>query len=90
MNTQSIDCRQVEFGRIEGPGDFTFDDEFKTIYLWLPGVSGPDALSIHKGPSLAGNVWGWDGNEGAPTLTPSILSPGQWHGFMRSGRLESC
>lgn len=30
---------------------------------------------------------GWDGNEDSPTLNPSILVPGGWHGFMHSGQL---
>lgn len=40
------------------------------------------------------NVWGWDGNEAAPTLTPSFLAahgrPYVMHSFMRAGRLELC
>lgn len=33
--------------------------------------------------------WVWDGDEDAPTLSPSIkcLASG-WHGFLRRGRLE--
>jgi len=39
-----------------------------------------------------GPVWQWDGNEAAPTITPSIHrmpswnKPG-WHGWMRQGEL---
>lgn len=35
-------------------------------------------------------VWGWDGNEDKPTLTPSVWTHGYWHGFIRAGRMESC
>jgi hypothetical protein len=90
MNTESINGRKVGFGQMEKVGDFTFDDNFTHIYLWLPGVSGPDALQIQKGQPGGARVWGWDGNPETPTLTPSILAPGQWHGYLTAGRLVSC
>jgi len=90
MNKESVDCRKVGFGGMEKVGDFTFDEQFNHIYVWLPGVSGPDALSIVKGTAQARRVWGWDGNEDKPTLTPSILCPNQWHGHLINGRLVSC
>ena len=31
--------------------------------------------------------WGWDGNEDAPTLTPSIHAVGAWHGWVQNGEL---
>ena len=34
--------------------------------------------------------WTWDGNEDAPTLTPSVHHVGAWHGWIRAGRMESC
>lgn len=40
------------------------------------------------------NVWGWDGNMRAPTVTPSYLAhkhrPYRMHSFLRGGRLELC
>jgi hypothetical protein len=46
------------------------------------------------------NIWGWDGNREAPTLTPSYLAldvkngetirPYRMHSFLRSGRIELC
>lgn len=40
------------------------------------------------------NVWGWDGNTAAPTLTPSYLAykhrPYRLHSFLRAGRIELC
>jgi len=94
MNTQSIDCRKVKYGTgddegITKPGDFCFDDTFTHIYIWLPGMSGPDAIPIQKGPAGGPRVWGWDGNEEKPTLTPSIHAPDQWHGYLRAGKLVS-
>jgi hypothetical protein len=91
MNTESIGTRRVNPGKMERPGDFCFSEDLGYLYLWLPGVSGPDAIRIHRGADPGRErVWGWDGNEDAPTLTPSIHFPGHWHGYLRQGRLESC
>lgn len=90
MNTQSMGTRRVAFGQMERVGDFTFDPEFRHLYVWLPGVSGPDCLGIQRGAPGGDRVWGWDGNEDKPTLTPSILAPGLWHGYLRAGELQSC
>ena len=90
MNTQSIDTRKVEPGELERPGDFTFSEERDYIFIVLPGRLDPDALKIQQGPPGGDRVWGWDGNEEKPTLTPSIHDVGHWHGFLRSGVLESC
>lgn len=91
MNRQSVDCRRVKAGEITQVGDFTFDEELTTIYLWMPGMSGPDAISIQRGNAPhTPRVWGWDGNVEKPTLSPSLLVPGVWHGYLRAGRLVSC
>lgn len=91
MNTESIDTRKVMPGAMERPGDFCFSEDCSYLYLWLPGVSGPDAIRVHRGEDPGRErVWGWDGNEDAPTITPSIHFPGYWHGYLRYGRLESC
>jgi hypothetical protein len=37
--------------------------------------------------------WQWDGNEDAPTLTPSVLQSGmpcKWHGFLTAGEWKAC
>ena len=93
MNNQSIDCRKVTWGEADnfkGPGDFCFSEDFSHIYVWLPGCSGQDAIAINRGAPGGPRVWGWDGNENKPTLTPSIHALGQWHGFLTAGRLCSC
>ena len=90
MNTESINCRKVAFGYIKNVGDFAFNDDFTFLYVWLPGVSGPDALEIARVENNKPRVWHWDGNKEAPTLKPSISAPGQWHGYLTAGRLESC
>ena len=90
MNTESINTRAVVSGGMEQPGDFAFADDFSTLYIWLPGVSGPDAVAVQKGDPGGPRVWGWDGDVDRPTLQPSIHMPGAWHGYLRAGRLESC
>lgn len=34
--------------------------------------------------------WEWDGNDQAPTLTPSINHVGCWHGWLTGGEFRSC
>lgn len=52
-----------------------------------------DATEQEKAENKA-NVWGWDGNREAPTVTPSFLAvahrPYRMHSFLRGGRLELC
>lgn len=36
--------------------------------------------STHKGPT-----WVWDGNEEKPTISPSVLHIGHWHGWLKNG-----
>lgn len=88
MNTESIDCHRVE--DIQRPGDFKFSDDRDYLYIWLPGTTGPDAIRITRSPSGNSRAWLWDGNLDRPTLTPSIHVKGEWHGYLRAGRLESC
>lgn len=90
MNTETIPTRNVQSGEIEKPGDFKFSDERDYIYIALPGMRHPDALQIQKGAPGGDRVWGWDGNEESPTLTPSIHDVGNWHGYLKAGLLESC
>lgn len=59
------------------------------------GAAGPrlDATPEEIADNRA-NVWGWDGNRDAPTLTPSFLAakgrPYVMHSYLRAGRLELC
>ena len=38
-------------------------------------------------PNSGGHQWTWDGNEDAPTLSPSLHAVGIWHGFVKQGKL---
>lgn len=106
MNTDNVDLRRVkvplEEGTVSSPGDFAWDfdsdllcgDRAKSthfLYLCLPGETSLSAIEVqHSNAPHSPRVWQWDGNEDRPTLSPSILSPGSWHGYLRNGRLESC
>lgn len=59
------------------------------IYVILPRA-GMACLPLTTHLPHPAARWGYDGNADAPTLSPSIHSPGKWHGFMRAGTLESC
>jgi hypothetical protein len=37
-----------------------------------------------------GHSWTWDGNEDRPTLRPSLLRRGGWHGYVTAGRMQAC
>lgn len=64
--------------------------ELRYLYIVLPGGEGNfDAIRVQQGAGNGARVWGWDGNEEKPTLTPSIHWIGVWHGFLQAGRLNS-
>ena len=106
MNTESVNLRRVkiplETDSKTEPGDFAWDFDMsdyadrkttsKThfLYVHLPGETNWGAIEVCEGVPGGDRVWGWDGNEDKPTLTPSIHHVGVWHGFLRAGRLESC
>jgi len=52
-----------------------------------PGCGGDSYVPVDAG----GDGWMWDGNEQAPTLTPSL---GQrccpWHGYLTAGKFVPC
>jgi len=95
MNTESVNCRRVaDYDSVEGPGDFYFKpvqgmNGETCLYVMLPGRTFI-CIGVARGPSTAPKVWGWDGNEDTPTLTPSIHAIDHWQGFLTAGRLQSC
>ena len=48
MNKESIDCRNAGPGQIAKAGDFAFDETRDFIYVWIPGMTGPDAIQIKE------------------------------------------
>jgi hypothetical protein len=96
MNTESCNCRRVEGGYdgVEHPGDFYLEPVEgmggdTCIHIMLPGHT-LICIPIQKGSAPGNRVWGWDGNEVMPTLTPSIHTIDHWHGYLTNGRLVSC
>lgn len=104
-NRESVDCRRIcelplPIGFKTQPGDFAWDTDLnedrsaerneRYLYLHLPGDTTWCAIRVQRGQPGGQRVWGWDGDEDKPTLTPSIHCPGLWHGFLRAGRLVSC
>lgn len=90
-------------GTVTKPGDFAWDIDMalstpeeragvrRVLYIHLPGETRWGAIQVARGATPPEDrVWGWDGNEDAPTINPSIDSRGVWHGWLRAGRLVSC
>ncbi len=67
---------------------------FKVCMLCLPGGH-VSIIPLRPVPAAAaayngGHSWQWDGNVQKPTLQPSVNSIGNWHGWIRDGRMVSC
>lgn len=97
MNTESCDMiRHTDVESCLGgpPGSFFFDiSETGQKRLWFVLPNGESGV-INIRPVVAGQEahpsWGFDGNEDKPSLLPSVHCVGRWHGWFRTGRMESC
>lgn len=97
-----VQCRRIPQpipdGFVAQEGDFCwagepYPDGTRYLYIRLPGSLSScfDALCCWKGADRGiEREWGWDGNEDAPTLTPSIADPCGYHGHLVAGVLEPC
>lgn len=81
---------------LDNVGEFAWGDEGGVRHIMIalprPRPTAPDDyimnyLPVALGPNTPGKHWGWDGNEDAPTLTPSVHCIGHWHGWVRGGML---
>lgn len=77
-------------GDLERVGDFFWwiQDGRRTLVLAIPTTRG--WCASHWSIDYAndcGAKWSWDGNEDAPTLSPSLHARGIWHGKIRAGVL---
>ena len=92
-----IAMRRMQSDDLSSAGDFYWEvgeDGSRFLSLAEP-TPRPDnsggwtyaRIPVRQGPNETGKYWGWDGNEDAPTLTPSIHTIGHWHGWVRAGRL---
>lgn len=73
-------------------GDFAwkFAEGTRYIAMVLPGGvhrNGIRCVIPVKQYEGGGREWTWDGNEYAPTLTPSVDHVGHWHGYVTAGAL---
>lgn len=64
----------------------------RSLWLWCPGCEDAHRIVVDSP-----NGWTWDGNEAAPTISPSILVSShktvgadtpQCHSFVRAGQWE--
>jgi Family of unknown function (DUF6527) len=78
-------------------------NHYRMLMVKMPADGGevhgiPIAPAVSSGWNKA--AWTFDGNEDAPTLSPSIrygdrnekheIVVEHWHGFIKAGRIESC
>lgn len=94
--------RVTSFDDLLEPGQFQFTgrvnqpDEIRTGILFVCpcgcGAFAGITLDVPEAQGLSGPKWKWDGNEDAPTITPSIrrLDGCQWHGFLTAGVFIEC
>lgn len=72
----------------KGDYQFTKDEATGQRWFWFkcPGSCGQvSAIALRPVVKASGHSWEFDGNEDAPTLSPSINHVGCWHGFLRGG-----
>jgi hypothetical protein len=72
------------------PGEWSFDNNFTSIWIFAPNAQDWFDGLVHLPISIDGSdpkAWKWDGNKESPTLSPSILIHGKWHGWLRAGKL---
>jgi hypothetical protein len=55
---------------------------------WCPGCKWMHVLPTDRRAQANGHAWAFDGNEDAPTFSPSVNLPGVCHSFVRAGRIE--
>lgn len=91
LSFPGIRCLNYEEMLKKGIGAFSFSQCRERILLLMPDKDGnPQLASLAIVKTEGKPNWAWDGNEDAPTLSPSIHNIGHWHGFLRNGRFESC
>lgn len=83
-------ARLRETSKYKGPED----EVWFSLQLWCPGCDSLHAVNLPGPNGFQPSVcWEWDGNETAPTISPSILcygsaNGGNCHSFVRNGKWE--
>lgn len=57
---------------------------------WCPGCKMNHVIYIDPRSQPNGHCWTFDGNEAAPTFSPSINIVGRCHYHVRAGHLDYC
>jgi len=86
------------FGDLKNPGQFIFTSRIGTtehtgLLFLCPCGCGEFAgigFDVPAAEGLNGPKWKWDGNDNAPTITPSIRRLGGcgWHGHLINGEFR--
>jgi len=74
--------------RNESDRDFT-----SMIYICPCGCGQLRCIHVREPLKSHGDhVWGWNGDQDKPTLTPSIQHRDlcEWHGWLKDGQFKSC
>lgn len=84
--------RRRDWDELGNVGEFCWKvaDGKRVLYLAVPfDIASGYVLSrwTIDHYNSCGAMWSWDGNEDAPTLTPSLHAVGVWHGWVRYGQL---
>lgn len=96
MNTDTVDLVIFTTGdqaAKHGPGGAVWDDDESHLYVVFPGTKHLDAIAVTRDGEKArkaARTWLLTGTKERPSLQPSLLIHGQWHGYLTNGRLVSC
>ena len=79
--------RVADYEHAKNPGDFfiIIEGEHHRLHFLCPcGCGQLGGVNINQADPHA---WRWDGNEEAPTISPSILflDGCKWHGYLKGG-----
>jgi len=91
VKTPAIKCNSESEVMERGVGAFFINrarPDRPRIFLWIPGDSCPANLPCWDTGSNA--WWTLSGTDDKPTLSPSILSPNIWHGYLTNGEFTPC
>lgn len=93
MNVRAARVENIDEGAGLSPGAYEirrFDGETGIAFRCPCGCGREGYLPIR--PQDVGPSWEFNGNDDAPTVSPSVLFTGgcQWHGWLRNGEWVSC
>lgn len=83
---------------LKNPGEYMFTGRLKHpgihgMIMCCPcGCGDNSGIDFDTSPGVTLPFWKWDGNEDAPTLSPSLQKTGKcrWHGHLVKGVFVPC